>query len=119
MVRISITVQGEKMRIPVKENQTVRSFIDDMIGRMERLNDPLVAALRSGAQSIGAIVSKADQRVVVSLPADENELLASKLDESTNELVAVLASDIVSSSSVFDLYSAILGQLIAFFFFFF
>lgn len=98
MVRISITVQGEKMRIPVKDNQTVRSFIDDMISRMERLNDPLVAALRAGTQKIGAIVSKSDQRIVASLPADDDEMLASKLDANTIELVAVLASEMVSGA---------------------
>jgi hypothetical protein len=95
MVRVTIVINGEKMRIPVRDNETVRAFVDDMLGRMERLHDPLVAALRNGTQSIGAIVSKSDQRIVATLPADDDELLVNRLDANTTELVAVLASEMV------------------------
>ena len=73
--KLTIIVDGQKMRMPLKPAQTVQALANELLERVERVNATLAASLRAGERRFVSFARESDNAVVAALPRDRDVVL--------------------------------------------
>ena len=87
MVRVTVTVDSNRIRVPLKTQITTREFLDDVVSRLERVNPNLASDIRNKKRPIETITRQTES--LATLPRDESKALVPMLNNG-DELTLLL-----------------------------
>lgn len=94
-IKLTVVLEGEKMRIPLKPAQTVQALANDLLERVERVNGALAASLRSGERRFVSLTRQRDDAVVAHLPLDRLVALETRVANGDTILVNLSAPEVL------------------------